>query len=71
MKQRWILAGLIIGCFFAGGCSSRNAPVVEDASDQGPERPIVVASISPLAWIAGEMGADLIELVPLMSEGSD
>ena len=69
-KSPWILGLLVL--LLVAGCSLKNAPVVEENSDDpSPALPRVVASISPLAWIVSEIAADQVELIPLMPEAAD
>ncbi|MGE4602726.1 MAG: zinc ABC transporter substrate-binding protein [Planctomycetota bacterium] len=69
-KSRWIL--MVLAVLLVAGCSVKSAPVVVENPDLlTPEVPTVVVSISPLAWIVAEIGADQVKLIPLMPQGAD
>ena len=56
----------LTGCY---GASPDGGKLPQSVVDESP--PMVVVSISPLAWIVSELAGDAVELIALMPEGAD
>ena len=65
-----LIGSLLILGFALGGCQSQSEEI-PTVTIRESGLPKVVATLSPHVWLANQIGADLVEVIPLMPAGED
>ena len=68
-RPSWLILILLLSLTGCDGASSNGDKSSSSINEK--TNPLVVVSISPLAWIVSELAGDAVELIALMPEGAD
>ncbi len=68
-RPSWLILILLLSLTGCDGASSNGGKLPQSVNEK--THPLVVVSISPLAWVVSELAGDAVELIALMPEGAD